>query len=246
MPSSGRLRVFTRPVDLSDSADYTTKVDALLIQLTSGAERHDRVFLVHNAGALGGLGFAQECPSPSVMARHFELNVTSVMWLNKRFLDVFGREVTTSSINAIRSELTVSQADVLTPRLVIMNVSSRSAIAPYPTLSQYCTAKAAREMHFRVLALEQSGCHCNGNCNKEEVAVLSYSPGAMDTDMQKTMRESPLMAPQLAKWFNDMKEQGTLVPTEKSSRRGVVAAIRGAFESGKYVTFDELSFIDEP
>ncbi|KAG6612241.1 sepiapterin reductase [Phytophthora cinnamomi] len=191
----------------------------------------------------------QECPSPSAMARHFELNVTSVMWLNKRFLDVFGasrREVSaaTTTTTTWPSSLSQAVADGLTTALVIVNVSSRSAIAPYPTLSQYCTAKAAREMHFRVLALEQGGCNCNCNCN--EVAVLSYSPGAMDTDMQKTMRESPLMAPQLAKWFMKMKEQGTLVPPAQSSRRGVVVAISGDFESGKYVTFDELSFVDEP
>ncbi|GMG17239.1 unnamed protein product [Phytophthora fragariaefolia] len=234
MLQSGALRVFTQTVDLSSSADYTAKVDALLVQLTS-AERYHRVFLVHNAGALGGIGFAQECPSPSVMARHFELNVTSVMWVNKRFLDVFG--ASRREVSASRPPLRAEVADGLTA-LVIINVSSRSAIAPYPTLSQYCTAKAAREMHFRVLALEQNG----GN----KVTVLSYSPGAMDTDMQKVMRESPFMAPQLAKWFVEMKEQGTLVPTQQSSRRAVVAAISGDVASGTYVTFDELSYVDEP
>eukprot|EP00644_Phytophthora_capsici_P008962 jgi/Phyca11/541229/estExt2_Genewise1Plus.C_PHYCAscaffold_60350 len=150
------------------------------------------------------------------MRRHFELNVTSVMWLNKRFLDT-----------QVSDDVT---------KLVIVNVSSRSAIAPYSTLSQYCTAKAAREMHFRVVASEQSGCN--------KVKVLSYSPGAMDTEMQRTMRESPLMAPELTKWFVEMKEQGTLVPTQQSSHRGVVVAVNGDFESGKHVTFADLDYVD--
>ncbi|KAL3657150.1 hypothetical protein V7S43_017944 [Phytophthora oleae] len=221
------LRGFIQTVDLSNSADYSNKLDALLAQLSE--ERYDNVFLVHNAGALGALGFAQECPSPDEMARHFELNVTSVMWLNKRFLDVFGasrREVTKPAMSQVLHGET---------KLVIVNVSSRSAIAPYPTLSQYCTAKAAREMHFRVLAAEQSGCN--------KVKVLSYSPGAMDTEMQRTMRESPLMAPELTKWFVEMKEQGTLVPTQQSSHRGVVVAVNGDFESGKHVTFADFNCV---
>ncbi|KAG2777718.1 hypothetical protein PC129_g12218 [Phytophthora cactorum] len=216
------LQIFIQTVDLSNSADYTKKLDALLVQLTT-ARHYETVFLVHNAGALGSLGFAQECPSPSEMARYFELNVTSVMWLNKRFLDVFG---------ASRSEMTKLSASDDTTKLVFFHVSSRSAIAPYPTLSQYCTAKAAREMHFRVLAAEQERCH--------KARVFSYSPGAMDTEMQQTMRESPLMAPELTKWFVKMKEKGTLVPTQQSSHRGVVVAVSGDFESGKHVTFDDL------
>ncbi|OWY93442.1 Sepiapterin reductase, partial [Phytophthora megakarya] len=153
-----------------------------------------------------------------------ELNVTSVMWLNKRFLDVFGGS---------RSDLKMSEE---TTKLVFMNVSSRAAIAPYPTLSQYCTAKAAREMHFRVLAVEQS--------TSNNVQVFSYAPGSMDTDMQQTMRESPFMAPELVKWFEEMKQQGTFVPTQQSSHRAVVAATTGEFESGILVTFDDLNYID--
>ncbi|GMF11580.1 unnamed protein product [Phytophthora lilii] len=169
---TGELVVVVQMVDLSDSADYPTKTDSLLAQLTSAA-RYDRVFLVHNAGALGALGFAQECPSPAVMARHFELNVTSAMWLNKRFLDVFG--------------------------------ASRSEMA---------SAKVSQEV--------------------------------ADGTTTLTMRESPLMAPKLAKWFVEMKEHGTLVPTSKSSRRGVVVAVSGDFDSGRHVTFDELNYVDEP
>ncbi|KAG6969819.1 hypothetical protein JG688_00005152 [Phytophthora aleatoria] len=213
-------------VTLSDAVEISMDVKKRLLLLGKWKSRrhYETVFLVHNAAALGSLGFAQECPSPSEMARHFELNVTSVMWLNKRFLDVFG---------ASRSEMTKLSASDDTTKLVFFHVSSRSAIAPYPTLSQYCTAKAAREMHFHVLAAEQERCH--------KVRVFSYSPGTMDTEMQQTMRESPLMAPELTKWFVEMKEKGTLIPTQQSSHRGVVVTVSGDFESGKHVTFDDLN-----
>lgn len=96
------------------SADRTAKVDTLLVQLLvqlTSVERYHRVFLVRG----GGGGFAQEYPSPNAMARHFELNVMSVTWLNMRFLDVFG-EVS----NAVKSDVSQEVADAL----VIMNVSS--------------------------------------------------------------------------------------------------------------------------
>ncbi|KAI9910343.1 hypothetical protein PsorP6_011159 [Peronosclerospora sorghi] len=227
-----KLQLFIQSVDLSDSADYMEKADILLKELTS-AGHYDRVILVHNAGAVGNLGLAQECPPPIEVSRHFELNVTSVMWLNKRFLDVFGAsrgEIFSATANQ-------AQGSNNTTKLIVVNVSSRAAIAPYKTFNLYCTAKAAREMHFRVLALEQA---C---CNK--VRVLSYSPGAMDTDIQQTVRESPLMAPELKQWFVEMKEEGTLVPTEKSSRRVVIVTINEDFESGKHITFDDLSYVDQ-
>ncbi|KAF4040252.1 short chain dehydrogenase [Phytophthora infestans] len=198
------LQIFIQSVDLSESVGYTKKVDNVLAQWSA---QYDTIFLVHNAGALGSLGFAQECPLPSEMARHFELNVTSVMWLNKRFLD--------------------SEVDYL-QRVV------ESAIAPYSTLSQYCTAKAAREMHFRVLATEQAACN--------KVRVFSYAPGAMDTEMQQSMRESPLWAPELTHWFVKMKEEGALIPIQQSSQRAVVVAVNGDFESGKYVSFERARY----
>ncbi|KAK5932340.1 hypothetical protein CgunFtcFv8_004053 [Champsocephalus gunnari] len=68
--------------------------------------------------------------------------------------------------------------------LLINNAASLGDIAKFETFTNpdealpswvlYCTAKAARNMMFSVLAKEQ-----------QHVKVLSYSPGPMDTDMQK-------------------------------------------------------------
>ncbi|KAK5932339.1 hypothetical protein CgunFtcFv8_004053 [Champsocephalus gunnari] len=53
-------------------------------------------------------------------------------------------------------------------------VNSYLSLNALPSWVLYCTAKAARNMMFSVLAKEQ-----------QHVKVLSYSPGPMDTDMQK-------------------------------------------------------------
>jgi sepiapterin reductase len=210
-------------VDLSDPVDYSAKVDQVLLQLA--AQSYDRVFLVHNAGSLGHLGLAQECAtSPTELAQYWELNVTSVLWLNKRFLDVYG---------ASRDELLAPKAAVgKQTQLVIVNITSLCGIEPFKTHMMYCTGKAAREMHHRVIAAEQA--------SAGKVHVLQYSPGPMDTDMQKTIRESPRVDSELRQQFANMKAEGTLIPPAQSSQRGVKLAISGEYETGVHVDYYDL------
>ena len=223
--ASNELRCFVQSMDLSDPMDYTTKIDQVL--LTFAIERYDRIFLVHNAGSLGQLGLVQESvSSPLEMQQYWELNVMSVMWLNKRFLDVFG---------ATRDELLAPGTNTGTEQLtqlVIVNITSLCGIDPFKTHMMYCTGKAAREMHHRVLATEQAA--------TGRVRVLQYSPGPMDTEMQKTIRESPRVDPELRRQFADMKVRGTLIPPAKSSERGVRLAISGEYETGAHVDYYDL------
>jgi len=48
----------------------------------------------------------------------------------------------------------------------LVNISSACALAAKPSWVLYCTGKAARDMAFRVLAVEEP-----------DIRVLSYSPG---------------------------------------------------------------------
>ncbi|XP_073323373.1 sepiapterin reductase b [Pagrus major] len=59
-------------------------------------------------------------------------------------------------------------------RWTVVNLSSVFAIQALASWVLYCTAKAARKMMFSVLAAEEPN-----------VKVLSYSPGPLDTEMQK-------------------------------------------------------------
>ncbi|GMF63946.1 unnamed protein product [Phytophthora fragariaefolia] len=222
--ASGALRCVSQCVDLADPADYAAKTDEVLLQLA--AQSYDRVFLVHNAGSLGQLAPVQECASsPAELAQYWELNVTSALWLNKRFLDVYG---------ASRDELLAASPAAAgnKPQLVIVNITSLCGIEPFKTHMMYCSGKAAREMHHRVIATEQEAAG--------KVRVLQYSPGPMDTDMQKTIREGPRMDPDLRKQYQDMKAQGTLIPPAQSSQRGVKLAVSGEYETGAHVDYYDL------
>ncbi|XP_030273081.1 sepiapterin reductase b isoform X2 [Sparus aurata] len=59
-------------------------------------------------------------------------------------------------------------------RWTVVNLSSVFATEALPSWVLYCTAKAARKMMFSVLAV-----------GEPNVRVLSYSPGPLDTGMQK-------------------------------------------------------------
>lgn len=102
------------------------------------------------------------------------------------------------TFGASREELlSVGEAPSSGPQLVIVNITSLCGIKPFETHGLYCIGKAAREMHFAVLAKEQAAA--------PKVRVLQYSPGPMDTGMQVTIRESAAVLPELAKMYGDMK-----------------------------------------
>jgi benzil reductase ((S)-benzoin forming) len=63
--------------------------------------------------------------------------------------------------------------------LRIVNLSSGLAYRPLEGAADYCASKAGLHMAGEVCALESEG---------EDIAVLSYSPGIVDTEMQQTLR----------------------------------------------------------
>lgn len=42
------------------------------------------MYLVHNAGSLGQLGYTQEWTSHEMLDQYWQFNVHSVLWFNKR------------------------------------------------------------------------------------------------------------------------------------------------------------------
>jgi sepiapterin reductase len=216
------LRTFVTAVDLALHSDYAPRLDALLGQLQEVA--YDRVYVVHNAGSLGHLCFSHEWASHEQLTAFWELNVTSLLWLNKRFLDVYG---------ASREQLTdVMPSSPSPPVLTLLNITSLCAIEPFSTHGLYCTSKAAREMHLRVISKEQPA---------TKVRVLSYSPGPMDTDMQKTIRESPRVDRALGDMYATMHAEGRLIPPAVSSRLGVQLTLSDAFENGAHVDYYDIA-----
>jgi sepiapterin reductase len=172
------VQVTTTGVDLADQASYAHHVEAL-VETLQQQPAYETIYVVHNAASVGTLGPAQAWQSAREIAAYWELNLTHMCFLNARLLAAFKETPT---------------------RLVLVNVSSNVAVTPFGGCGLYCTGKAAREMHFRVIAEETKK-------DENRVRVLNYWPGALDTQMQDELRESPAFPDEIHAVFVGFKEQ---------------------------------------
>ena len=119
---------------------------------------------------------------------------------------------------------------------MIVNVSSLAAIQPFEFKAEYCTAKAARDMFHRVVALENE---------KKCIKVLNYAPGPLDTEMSKIIRESLTLGEECRKIFQGLKDENKLIPAEISARRLVKIIRTQKFVTGSHIDYyDHVDGID--
>ncbi|CAK4337554.1 unnamed protein product [Aphanomyces euteiches] len=178
-------------VDLSDQRAYCDTINNFLSDIAKLSLK--RIVIVHNAGSLGEVGRIANVSSPQANQKHMELNVNSVLWFNKRFLEAYGQA---SSGEAA----------------YMLNVSSLNAIEPFATCGLYCVFKAARDMHFRVVAIEEPN-----------VKTLNYAPGPMETEMNNALRTGPSTDASLQTMFQKLHAEvsipGTSLPGEKRQQK---------------------------
>ncbi|CAK4608801.1 unnamed protein product, partial [Aphanomyces euteiches] len=153
MTKDQALHATQTAVDLSDQRAYCDTINNFLSDIAKLSLK--RIVIVHNAGSLGEVGRIANVSSPQAIQKHMELNVNSVLWFNKRFLEAYGQASSGEK-----------------PQIYMLNVSSLNAIEPFATCGLYCVFKAARDMHFRVVAIEEPN-----------VKTLNYAPGPMETEM---------------------------------------------------------------
>ncbi|KAI8800518.1 hypothetical protein BJ742DRAFT_686068 [Cladochytrium replicatum] len=120
----------------------------------------------------------------------------------------------------------------------LINISSLAAVAPLDTMGLYSTGKAARDMFFRCVALEEDNrdkeLHGDGTTSRPRVRALSYAPGPMETQMQKQIRsEMPDVG--LRGAFMEMHEKNTLVDPLKSALTLVSILEWDQYENGAHI-----------
>ncbi|MEQ2305796.1 hypothetical protein AMECASPLE_001662 [Ameca splendens] len=151
-------------------------------------EDMDHIMLINNAASLGDVSkYVKGFTDMAEVDSYLSLNVSSAMCLTAKVLQAFPQ----------RPGL----------RRSIINVTSLCALQPFRSWGLYCTAKAAREMMFKVLAEEEP-----------DLRVLSYSPGPLDTEMQVEAR-TKTADPSIKKTFSNMFAQGQLLTCEMSSAK---------------------------
>lgn len=113
----------------------------------------------------------------------------------------------------------------------VINVSSGAAVKAMEGWSAYCAAKAAVNHFTRVLAAEEP-----------DVVALSFRPGVVDTEMQKTIREEGAagMPSEDHGRFLRYHEEGELLPPDVPGRAlAVLAMAAPPAWSGEFIRWNE-------
>uniref|UniRef100_A0A8C5TJ03 Sepiapterin reductase n=1 Tax=Malurus cyaneus samueli TaxID=2593467 RepID=A0A8C5TJ03_9PASS len=168
-----------------------------------------RLLLVNNAGSLGDVSksFLDLTDLHEINA-YFSFNVGSALCLTCTALRAFGTRPGCSR--------------------TVVNISSLCALQPFHSWGLYCSGKAARDMLFRVLALEEPG-----------IRVLSYAPGPLDTDMQLVAR-TQTADPGMRQQFQRLQENGQLIDSSVSAQKLLQLLQEDSFPSGAHVDFYDV------
>jgi len=117
--------------------------------------------------------------------------------------------------------------------LRIVNVSSGAATRAYAGWSAYCATKAALRMAGQVVAAEAAAFPA-GAAGPPDLAVVSYEPGVVDTEMQAAVRETVRQDFPALDRFLDLHATGALAAPERPA-----AEIAALLERGGGPVFEE-------
>jgi sepiapterin reductase len=212
-PSSHPLQIQCEAVDMADLDMFESRVDAILDGLLKRdgpfGSSCSRCILLNNAGTLGRLGKLSS-QSMREIKSSMDTNVTAGVWLSARFARF------------------CQESPPLALPHAIVNVSSLCAREPYETWGMYCAGKAGREMAHRVMAKEHPA---------SEIIFLNFSPGPLDTDMQREIRESEGCEPSTRAAFRQMYTSGGLVSAEDAARACLSMVQEATFENGAHFDY---------
>uniref|UniRef100_A0A1L8E4K9 Sepiapterin reductase n=2 Tax=Nyssomyia neivai TaxID=330878 RepID=A0A1L8E4K9_9DIPT len=197
------VTIVTASVDLSEPTKE--QLEGIVTKaLANGTKKSFEFALaIHNVGTLGDVGkWAVQMDTQTIWREHFATNVFSVALLNSVFMATFPET-----------------------QKIIVNITSKAAIESFPSMSLYCSSRAAREMYFRCLAAENP-----------DTIVLNYSPGPVDTDMAADIRTNAIDK-DLKTTMTELFTTGNLVTREQTTKKFLQVIQEGNFTPGDHVDF---------
>ncbi|WP_308639353.1 SDR family NAD(P)-dependent oxidoreductase [Paenibacillus silvisoli] len=176
--------------DLSDIAELEKTMEQLWLRL--GHEAIEELLLVNNAAMLEPLRPIEQI-TPAEMAAHIQTSLLAPMALCGSFI-----RFSKAAVSPIH-------------RKRIVNVTSGLADYSAPSMSLYCSSKAALNMLTGCIADEQRN-------EPDPVHVVAFDPGMTDTHMQTAARGRDAREFPLRSFFQDSYEQGRLRSPEAVAR----------------------------
>jgi len=145
-------------IDLSKSLNATKKLQSFLKRLNLAD--YKKIHLINNAGMIHPVGSLVKL-TPADIHQHLETNLVSPVLL---------------------AQVVTEAASVHKKSLTIFNVGSGASFYPISGWSMYCTSKAGLKMFTEATALD------NKNYKNSRMSIYHFSPGVLDTQMQKQIR----------------------------------------------------------
>lgn len=201
------VTVQTFSIDLSSAKaeQFQKLLSDSLDQCHTEAGAFEKAFIIHNAGTVGDVAKKAIDVSDTVAwTQYYHTNVFSTIALNVEFFKVFAG----------------------IPKLVV-NLSSKCGIEPFASMSFYCSGKAAREMYFNVLAVEEKD---------NDTLVLNYAPGAIDTDMTVYVQKETVNK-ELHEAFKSQRDTKTMLTAEQTTGKFIKVLEEGQFQTGAHVDY---------
>ncbi|KAK9701383.1 hypothetical protein K7432_011746 [Basidiobolus ranarum] len=203
-------------VDLTKLDKLETNVEQIFSVIRNlkqelGEEKYLEAVLINNAGSLGDLSSSVANYKLDLVKEYFDFNVVSFTYLCSQFLQVCD--------------------ETFTQTKTIVNISSLLAVKAFPNWGLYAAGKAARDQLMGVIAEE------NRNTNTR---TLSYAPGPLDNDMQRTVRET-IDDPEQKSIYSTMHNESKLVKMDESADKlcKLLFADNG-FASGSHIDFYDV------
>ncbi|CAO1353421.1 unnamed protein product [Diamesa tonsa] len=186
------------------------ELNSILNESYNESVNYDMALVIHNVGTVGDV---------SKMAKDIEDYSELESYYST---NVFSPIVLNTQIMKLISSST---------KKFIVNITSAAATNAFKSFAFYCAGKAAREMYFKVLAEEEK----NNN-----VLVLNYAPGPVETDMVADV-QNRAADKDLVNYFKGIREGKTILTTEQTTLRLLEVIAKGNYETGAHVDYyDEI------
>lgn len=164
----------------------------------------DLAVLFHNAGQAGLLTNSTNITELQTWRNYFEMNYFSAAVMTSFYVKIMKSRVS---------------------KMAVVNMTSLIGRKPIKNMAMYGSVKAAKEMYFKVLALEE-----------KDLIVLNYSPGPVETDMFNDIITGA-SDDELKCNFKKMKEDKFVLSAAQTVSLLMGLLKKGDFESGDTVDY---------
>lgn len=172
----------------------------------------NNVYLFNNASTIEPINLLVNIDG-NAQENLMRVNLNSPIWISSEFLRFSQR--------------------VHPNRCFIVNISSGVSLKPIQGWSLYCMSKAAINMLTLCIAEESK-------LLPFKVTSVAFNPGAMDTDMQKSIRNSNEKQSPIAQKFREIYEKGGLKNVEKTALKILEIVQSESFQNGQFLDFNNF------